>query len=406
MRFYYGYQPYVPVAQRQAEAAMAMAKLARAGKKISPVVIQGRNIATTFWGIAWCENLESYSDFANRLPRGRTYARNGSVVHLEIGKGQIASMVRGSSLYHIQIEIDELPKVRWQALKKECGGQVGSLVELLQGRLSKAVMGLVTDRDKGLFPKPKEIRITCSCPDDATLCKHIAATMYGVGNRLDKEPGLLFLLRGVDQSELIEEAVAPGGSAGKSATVLKGDLAAIFDIELGDGTPVIPGKGGKSFKVPAEKKTAGKSGKPATRMAKTAKPLAGMAPKPAARMAKIAKPIAGKAPKPAARMAKIAKPIAGELRKQPNPFLARHLSQPQKTEKYRPPRQKNKDGDRAGHPTAVTNPFLWEGIILSMAVPGNRDQSNRWPEFALARKTKPISQGEKGSGGFARTAGG
>ena len=311
MRFYYGYQPYVPVAQRQAEAAVAMAKLARAGKKISPVVIQGRNIATTFWGIAWCENLESYSDFANRLPRGRTYARNGSVVHLEIGKGQIASMVRGSSLYHIQIEIDELPKVRWQALKKECGGQVGSLVELLQGRLSKAVMGLVTDRDKGLFPKPKEIRITCSCPDDATLCKHIAATMYGVGNRLDKEPGLLFLLRGVDQSELIEEAVAPGGSAGKSATVLKGDLAAIFDIELGDGTPVIPGKGGKSFKVPAEKKTAGKSGKPATRMAKTAKPLAGKAPKPAARIDKTAKPLAGMAPKPAARIAKIAKPIAG-----------------------------------------------------------------------------------------------
>ena len=315
MRFYYGYQPYVPVAQRQAEAAMAMAKLARAGKKISPVVIQGRNIATTFWGIAWCENLESYSDFANRLPRGRTYARNGSVVHLEIGKGQIASMVRGSSLYHIQIEIDELPKVRWQALKKECGGQVGSLVELLQGRLSKAVMGLVTDRDKGLFPKPKEIRITCSCPDDATLCKHIAATMYGVGNRLDKEPGLLFLLRGVDQSELIEEAVAPGGSAGKSATVLKGDLAAIFDIELGDGTTVIPGKGGKSFKVPAEKKTAGKSGKPATRMAKTAKPIAGKAPKPAARMAKIAKPIAGKAGKQAGGIAKTAKPIAGKAPK-------------------------------------------------------------------------------------------
>ena len=315
MRFYYGYQPYVPVAQRQAEAAMAMAKLARAGKKISPVVIQGRNIATTFWGIAWCENLESYSDFANRLPRGRTYARNGSVVHLEIGKGQIASMVRGSSLYHIEIEIDELPKVRWQALKKECGGQVGSLVELLQGRLSKAVMGLVTDRDKGLFPKPKEIRITCSCPDDATLCKHIAATMYGIGNRLDKEPGLLFLLRGVDQSELIEEAVAPGSSAGKSAMVLKGDLATIFGIELGDGTPVIPGKGGKSFKVPAKKKPAGKSGKPATRMAKTAKPIAGKAPKPAARMAKIAKPIVGMAPKPAARMAKIAKPIAGKAPK-------------------------------------------------------------------------------------------
>ena len=315
MRFYYGYQPYVPVAQRQAEAAMTVAKLARAGKKISPVVIQGRNIATTFWGIAWCENLESYSDFANRLPRGRTYARNGSVVHLEIGKGQIASMVRGSSLYHIEIEIDELPKVRWQALKKECGGQVGSLVELLQGRLSKAVMGLVTDRDKGLFPKPKEIRITCSCPDDATLCKHIAATMYGVGNRLDKEPGLLFLLRGVDQSELIEEAVAPGSSAGKSAMVLKGDLATIFGIELGDGTTVIPGKGGKSFKVPAKKKPAGKSGKPATRMGKTAKPIAGKAPKPAARMGKTAKPLAGKAPKPAARMAKIAKPIAGKAPK-------------------------------------------------------------------------------------------
>ena len=207
MGWYYDYKPYVPVAKRRAQAAREVAKRVKKGQAVSPVVIEGRAIVSTFWGKAWCTNLESYSDFENRLPRGRTYVRNGSVVDLKIEKGRIKALVSGSELYTIQIDIAALPEAAWQALKKQCAGKIGSLVELLQGKLSNAVMEAVTDRDEGLFPKPKEIKMRCSCPDYAGMCKHLAAVMYGVGNRLDSSPELLFELRGVDHQELIEQAI-------------------------------------------------------------------------------------------------------------------------------------------------------------------------------------------------------
>jgi uncharacterized Zn finger protein len=232
----YGYKPYVPVAQRRAQAAREMARRAKKGLKVEPVRIEGRSITSTFWGNAWCTNLESYSDFANRLPRGRTYVRNGSVVHLTIAEGRIKAVVSGSELYEVQIDIAALPKPAWQALKKQSAGQIGTLVELLQGKLSKAVMELVTDRDRGLFPKPREIKMRCSCPDYAGMCKHVAAVMYGVGNRLDSSPELLFVLRGVDHQELIEQAIptAPIKATSTAPTIAADDLGAIFDIEIGD----------------------------------------------------------------------------------------------------------------------------------------------------------------------------
>jgi uncharacterized Zn finger protein len=236
MGYYYGFKPYVPVAKRRAQAAREVSKRIKKGQAVSPVLIQGRAIATTFWGKAWCTNLEGYGDFANRLPRGRTYARNGSVVHLTISKGRIEALVSGSELYEIQIDIAALSKDDWRALKEQSAGKIGTLVELLQGKLSSAVMELVTDRDQGLFPKPREIKMRCSCPDYAGMCKHIAAVMYGIGHRLDSSPDLLFVLRGVDHLELIEQAIptAPLKTKSKAATISAGDLGAIFDIEIGD----------------------------------------------------------------------------------------------------------------------------------------------------------------------------
>ena len=207
MGWRYDYKPYVPVAKRRAQAAKEVAKRVKKGQAVSPVVIEGRAIVSTFWGKAWCTNLESYSDFENRLPRGRTYVRNGSVVDLKIEKGRIKALVSGSELYTVQIEITALPQKAWQVVKELCAGKIGSLVELLQGKLSNAVMGAVTDRAEGLFPKPKEIQMRCSCPDYAGMCKHLAAVMYGIGNRLDSSPELLFELRGVDHRELIEQAI-------------------------------------------------------------------------------------------------------------------------------------------------------------------------------------------------------
>ncbi len=237
---YWGYKPYVPVAQRRAQAEREVAKRIKKGQAIAPVRIEGRTIASTFWGKAWCTNLESYSDFANRLPRGRTYVRNGSVVHLKISKGRIEALVSGSEVYEVNIDIAALPKEDWSRLKSQSVGKIGTLVELLKGKLSKAVMELVTEKGHGLFPKPKEIHMRCSCPDGAYMCKHIAAVMYGIGNRFDTAPEMLFELRGVDHLELIEQAIpaAPLGTGSNAPTIANDDLGAIFDIEIGDGAAV------------------------------------------------------------------------------------------------------------------------------------------------------------------------
>ena len=242
MSWYYDYKPYVSVAERRAKAARAMQKMAKNGQKIPPVNIEGRKITKTFWGDAWCTNLEGYSDYENRLPRGRTYVRNGSVVHMTIEKGQIVAFVSGSELYEVVINIKPLVKDHWKRLKRESAGKIGTLIELLQGKLSKAVMEMVTDRKQGLFPKPSEIEMECSCPDYAGMCKHVAAVMYGVGNRLDRSPEILFELRDVDHLELIEQAIpaAPIGARTGAPGISNDDLSDIFGIELSDETPASP----------------------------------------------------------------------------------------------------------------------------------------------------------------------
>jgi uncharacterized Zn finger protein len=256
---WYQFKPYVPVAQRRAQAAKEVAKRVKKGQAVSPVTIEGKAIVSTFWGKAWCTNLESYSDFENRLPRGRTYVRNGSVVDLKIEKGRIKALVSGSELYDVEINIASLVKQKWSALKAHCAGKIGTLVELLQGKLSQAVMETVTDRERGLFPKPKEIKMRCSCPDYAGMCKHIAATMYGVGNRLDASPELLFALRCVDHMELIEQALPTASLAETSAPAIATDeLGDIFGIEIGGAavTQAAPETQDKPAVKAAEKKTA------------------------------------------------------------------------------------------------------------------------------------------------------
>jgi uncharacterized Zn finger protein len=264
MSWNYGFRPYVPVAQRRRAAQREMERMRKKGVVVLPIRIDGRAIAKTFWGTAWCENLESYSDFENRLPRGRTYVRNGSVVHLDVQPGRISALVSGSELYSVEITISSLPDPHWKCVKSQCAGQIGSLVELLQGRLSRNVMDVVTQRGGGLFPKPAEIKMKCSCPDWAGMCKHVAAVMYGVGARLDNKPELLFLLRKVDHLELIAGAVdsAPVVDAGKSRgkkTIAAGDLADVFGIEMAEAET--PGEFPKPIattsaqsRVPAAKK--------------------------------------------------------------------------------------------------------------------------------------------------------
>jgi uncharacterized Zn finger protein len=219
----WGFKPYVPVAERRAEAERRLEKLRKKGEKLDPVRLEGPTIARTFWGKAWCDHLESHSDFANRLPRGRSYVRNGSVCDLKIEPGRVRARIVGNDLYEAVITIKKLPTARWAAIRRKCAGGIASLIELLQGRLSAAVMKIITDRENGLFPRPAEIEMSCSCPDWATMCKHVAATLYGVGARLDDRPELLFLLRGVDHQDLLSERaitrlVAGGKRSAKAGT--------------------------------------------------------------------------------------------------------------------------------------------------------------------------------------------
>jgi len=226
---------YVPVAERRRQAAKKAAKLKKAGRDMAPIEITGRKIASTFWGEAWCKNLEAYSDYANRLPRGRTYVRNGSVIDLQIEAGCVRALVSGSHIYEVEIKIAPLAKKKWVDIKGRCAGQIDSLVELLQGAISKGVMEIVTRKDEGLFPSPREITLNCSCPDWATMCKHVAATLYGVGARLDHEPELLFTLRGVDPTEMVAAAVDQPTAAGKAhkGRVLETDaLSSLFGVDI------------------------------------------------------------------------------------------------------------------------------------------------------------------------------
>ena len=268
---YYGFRPYVPVAKRRQQAARQMEKLKKQGRAISPVIIEGRTIARNFWGKAWCENLERYSDYENRLPRGRTYVRNGLVVDLQIERGRVHAMVSGSSIYKVKIEIDTVSQARWKAICKDCLGSVGSLVELLQGKLSKNVMERVCRERDGLFPSPREIKMTCSCPDWADMCKHVAAVLYGAGARLDIAPDLLFTLRGVDRSELIVDASAdlPMTRTGvpKERILAECDVAALFGVEMAPAPSppetAKPKKSAQSLKVAPTRRTTSSGIQPA-----------------------------------------------------------------------------------------------------------------------------------------------
>lgn len=235
---YIDWRPYVPVEQRRRRAAQQIVRMKKEGRAILPVKITGRKIAMTFWGDAWCKNLERYSDYANRLPRGRTYVRNGSVIDLHIEPAKVHSLVSGSEIYEVDIQIKRLAKKRWADIKARCAGKIESLIELLQGSISAGVMKLVTSKSDGLFPATREISVSCSCPDWADMCKHVAATLYGVGARFDHAPELLFTLRGVDPAEMVEVAVsqpARRATPGRRKVLKPAELSSVFGIEIDRG---------------------------------------------------------------------------------------------------------------------------------------------------------------------------
>ncbi len=307
------FAPYVPVAKRRAQAALALAKLnKKTGHSAAPVLLETRKIASSFWGKAWCDNLEAYSDFENRLPRGRTYVRNGSVVDLQISQGKVTARVAGSSLYKIDIKIRPLAESLWKSIQTECAGKIDSLIELLQGRLSSSVMQIVTRLEGGLFPKPNEIELDCSCPDWADLCKHVAASLYGVGARLDQRPELLFLLRGVDPADLISKATAAdavrqAGAPTDAPALTDTELTDVFGIELAGVPP--PAKSAFSTHKPVDPPSPTLKKAPrTTKKASPPKKVPKRIPSPRAKVKTLAK-TGKKKPKPPTKRRQIEGPL-------------------------------------------------------------------------------------------------
>jgi uncharacterized Zn finger protein len=229
-RFEDDWPEYVSVGERRRKALREAGRLGQA----SPVLIDGTRIAKTFWGKSWCNNLERYSDYANRLPRGRTYVRSGCVVDLRISPGKVHAQVSGTRLYRVEVSVGSIPEQRWKAVCGDCAGAIDSIVELLEGRFSRWTMERLCREKTGLFPAPAEMKFTCTCPDSARLCKHVAATLYGVGTRLDEAPELLFLLRNVDQQDLITRGGRHLASSPVARILESEDLSGLFGIEIAE----------------------------------------------------------------------------------------------------------------------------------------------------------------------------
>jgi uncharacterized Zn finger protein len=276
---YWRYPRYVSVAEKKAKAARKLKQLRKKNPAIRPITLEGQAIAKTWWGKSWNLNLERYADYSNRIGRGRSYVRHDAVLDLQISAGQVKSLVQGSRAkpYTVTIKIKGITKEIWKNMKAACAGKLDSLPELLRGKFPKAIGEVFTAQGRGLFPSPQEIDFDCSCPDWAYMCKHVAATLYGIGTRLDDNAGLFFKLRKVKIDDLIQQTLkdqsykllekAEKMSSGKIA---ESDLSGMFgidmeetiDLDLPAATKKASGAGKKSRKASKAAKTGSAGKKP------------------------------------------------------------------------------------------------------------------------------------------------
>lgn len=243
---YSEYPEYVPVAEKKAQAAEKLKQLQKKRPGIKPVILEGSTLARTWWGKSWNQNLERYADYSNRIGRGRSYVRHGAVLDLQIAAGQVTALIQGSSSrpYKVEITVKAMSAPQWAAIKRQCDGRLKSLQELLAGKFPKELIEIFFSEGKGLFPSPKEISFECSCPDWASMCKHVAAALYGIGARIDEDPSLFFTLRDVRTDDLVAGAIQDktaellAKADARSAKVLEeDDLSSLFGIELDNPPP-------------------------------------------------------------------------------------------------------------------------------------------------------------------------
>ncbi|MBF0182346.1 MAG: H-NS histone family protein [Magnetococcales bacterium] len=376
-----GWAPYVPVAERRRKAMREMEKMRKKGQPMAPVVIEGRLIATTFWGKAWCANLESYQDYENRLPRGRTYVRNGSVIDLQIASREVRAVVSGSSIYQVKVSVAALPQAVWRAICADCSAGIDSLVELLQGRFNKGVMDRLCRQDNGLFPKPSEIKFSCSCPDYASMCKHIAAVLYGIGSRLDEHPELLFLLREVNHTDLLahmDTAVPLAKQAPEAGKLLEtDDISQLFGLDMAEGSVEleVPRPVAKKVGKPAPSKTAAKAPTKAPVETPTKTPAKTLARVPERKPA-VEKPKTVTLPK---RSSAMAKPTpAKEPDRTPVIGTERKKSVRKEVETRIPIRNEDRKGERSRNSQSVGVPFQYQDPIDPKRTWSGRGRRPNW----------------------------
>jgi uncharacterized Zn finger protein len=256
---WWNFEPRKSVGQRKAEGKIAIHKLLK-GKPAQPVVGKRGTVATTFWGKAWVSHIRSIGEFESRLDRGRAIAGNGTLLHMEIEEGVVRAYVAGSELYSIGVKIQPLKPKRWEQIKSACAGNLGSMVELLQGKFSDEVMRVLIDPKTGMFPSDNDFDLDCSCPDWTRLCKHLAGVLFAVGAKLDQQPELLFTLRGVNPIDLIQVSPVVAKSTSDTSDVLdQSALSDVFGVDFAgvDVAPKAADKGTSASKRPGSSKKAG-----------------------------------------------------------------------------------------------------------------------------------------------------
>lgn len=167
---------------------------------------RNNSFSSTWWGKQWIDVLESFG-WANRLERGRRYARNGSVSELNIEKGKIVAKVRGSrnTPYKVTIKLAKLKKKQWQTVLKYLSTKALYAAKLLSGNMPEDIAAIFQEAGVNLLPEDdSELSTKCSCPDFAVPCKHIAAVHYLIARELDKDPFLVFKLRGMAKDEVLD----------------------------------------------------------------------------------------------------------------------------------------------------------------------------------------------------------
>lgn len=240
-RYYYDdHKPYVTFFRKGQLARASIAALTESGRTLNPVKVSDEAIAHTWWAKAWNKNLESYADYKSRIARGRLYLKNDTIIDLVIEKGDVRALVQGSASkpYEVTIKIAPLSEDRWLQLLKVCQHQISSLRDLVEGCFPQGLEKLFKVKGEGLFPSNTEIDFQCTCLDNAVLCKHIAAALYGIGARFDQDPLLFFKLRGIDFKELLSTSIEERVQQMlKKSTVLSHraindeDVEALFHLE-------------------------------------------------------------------------------------------------------------------------------------------------------------------------------